>query len=84
MNFNTLFLKSFRVLLLPIAILYGIIVIIRNRMFDKKWLASAQFNFPVICVGNLAVGGTGKSPMVEYLANLLSPEFRIATLSRGY
>lgn len=84
MNFNTVFLKSFRVLLLPLAILYGIIVIIRNRMYNRKWLASAAFNFPIICVGNLAVGGTGKSPMVEYLANLLSTEFRIATLSRGY
>ncbi len=84
MNFNTLFLKSFRVLLLPIALLYGAIIMIRNLLFDKKWLDSAQFNFPIIGVGNLAVGGTGKSPMVEYLVTLLSNEFKIATLSRGY
>ena len=58
MNFNTLFLKSFRVLLLPFAIIYGIVVVIRNWLFDKKYLKSAAFNFPLICVGNLAVGGT--------------------------
>jgi tetraacyldisaccharide 4'-kinase len=53
-------------------------------MYDKKYLQSAAFNFPLIGVGNLAAGGTGKSPMVEYLAALLRPHFRIATLSRGY
>lgn len=84
MNFNNLFLKSFRVLLLPIAILYGLVIMIRNLFFDKKWLESAHFNFPLICVGNLAVGGTGKSPMVEYLVTLLSNQCEIATLSRGY
>lgn len=84
MNFNTLFLKSFRVLLLPIALVYGLVVFIRNRLFDKGYLKSARFNFPLICVGNLAVGGTGKSPMVEYLVQLLQPQFKIGTLSRGY
>ena len=57
---------------------------IRNRMFDKNILKSAAFNFPIICVGNIAVGGTGKSPMVEYLIKLLHQQFSIATLSRGY
>lgn len=84
MNLNNLFYKSFRVLLLPISILYGIVIIIRNWLYDKGYLKSAQFNFPLICVGNLAVGGTGKSPMVEYLITLLRPHFKIATLSRGY
>ncbi|MEN9684356.1 MAG: hypothetical protein RLZZ28_142 [Bacteroidota bacterium] len=84
MNFNTLFLKSFRVLLLPIALLYGLIIYIRNRLYDKKYVDSATFNFPLICIGNLSVGGTGKSPLVEYLIELLSPNFKIATLSRGY
>ena len=84
MNFNTIFLKSFRVLLLPLAALYGLIIFIRNRLFNKNYLKSAEFNFPLICVGNLSVGGTGKSPMVEYLAKLLKDEFRIGTLSRGY
>jgi tetraacyldisaccharide 4'-kinase len=84
MNFNTLFLKSFRVLLLPFALLYGLIILIRNWMFDKKYLKSADFNFPLICVGNLSVGGTGKSPMVEYLVELLQKDFATGTLSRGY
>ena len=84
MNFNTLFLKSFRVLLLPFAIVYGLIIMLRNWLFDKYYLKSAAFNFPLICVGNLAVGGTGKSPMVEYLIELLQPHFKIGTLSRGY
>jgi len=84
MNFNNIFLKSFRFLLLPFALLYGLIVIIRNFLYDKDYFKSAQFNFPLICVGNLSVGGTGKSPMTEYLIRLLYPQFRIAALSRGY
>lgn len=84
MNFNAFFLKSFRVLLLPFALLYGLIVAIRNYLYDSKRLQSVQFNFPIICVGNLAVGGTGKSPMVEYLVELLLPKYKVATLSRGY
>src|SRR3954471_17123344 len=84
MNLNAVFLKSFRVLLLPFALLYGLVVIIRNKLYDKGYLKSASFNFPLICVGNLAVGGTGKSPMVEYIVNLLHNDLKIATLSRGY
>lgn len=84
MNFNTLFLKSFRVLLLPLALIYGLIIYIRNRLFDRGTLKSAVFNFPLICIGNLSVGGTGKSPMVEYLIELLKPRYKVATLSRGY
>jgi tetraacyldisaccharide 4'-kinase len=84
MNFNTLFLKSFRVLLLPLALIYGLVIFIRNRLFDKGILKSAVFNFPLICIGNLSVGGTGKSPMVEYLIELLKPRYKVATLSRGY
>ncbi len=84
MNFNSIFLKSFRILLLPLALLYGVIIIARNFLYNKKYLRSAEFNFPLICIGNLVVGGTGKSPMVEYLIELLHPQFRIATLSRGY
>jgi tetraacyldisaccharide 4'-kinase len=84
MNLNAVFLKSFRVLLLPFAVVYGSGVIIRNKLYDKGYLKSAGFNFPLICVGNLAVGGTGKSPMVEYIVHLLHNDFRVATLSRGY
>ena len=84
MNFNTLFLKSFRVLLLPFALLYGVIVYVRNWLYNKQYIKSVQFNLPMICVGNLSLGGTGKSPMVEYLLSILSDDYKIATLSRGY
>lgn len=84
MNFNTVFLKSFRVLLLPFALLYGGVIIIRNYCYNKKIFKSTNFNFPIICIGNLAVGGTGKSPMVEYLLRLLDKDFTIGTISRGY
>jgi len=77
-------LKSFRYLLFPFAFLYGIIVWFRNWLFDKNILKSSKFNFPVICVGNLAVGGTGKTPMVEYLIEMLQGKYKTATLSRGY
>ena len=84
MNFNTIFLTSFRVLLLPLAVLYGAFIKVRNWLFDKQYLSAARFNFPLICVGNLAVGGTGKSPMVEYLLALLHTRYKVATVSRGY
>lgn len=64
--------------------LYGLIVYIRNRLYDYQILKSAHFNFPIISVGNITVGGTGKTPHIEYLVDLLKSEFRIATLSRGY
>lgn len=78
------FLKSFRILLLPFALLYGFIVVVRNWLYDKNWLRSASFGLPLICVGNLSVGGTGKSPMVELLVAHLKQHFKVATLSRGY
>lgn len=84
MNFNFYLLKSVRILLFPFSLLYGIIVIIRNKLYDRNILKSATFNLPLICVGNLSVGGTGKSPMVEYLLDLLQHRYALATLSRGY
>ena len=59
-------------------------VTLRNWMYAKKYFKSVQFNLPIICVGNLSLGGTGKSPMVEHLLSILSTEFKTATLSRGY
>src|SRR4051812_919701 len=82
--FSNVFLKSFRILLFPLALLYGGIVLLRNLLYDRGWMRSTGFNLPIICVGNLSVGGTGKSPMVEYLLGRLSENFRVATLSRGY
>lgn len=84
MNFNTFFLRSFRVLLFPFALLYGLVLRLRNFMYDNDWLKSTSFNIPIIGVGNLSVGGTGKSPMVDYLAGLLKRQYHIGTISRGY
>ncbi|MEJ7589377.1 MAG: tetraacyldisaccharide 4'-kinase, partial [Ferruginibacter sp.] len=77
-------IKRFRYLLIPFSFLYSIIIQIRNWLFDKNYLKSSAFNFPIICIGNLAIGGTGKTPMVEYLVRILSVEYNVATLSRGY
>lgn len=77
-------MRRLRLLLFPFSILYGAIVFVRNWMFDKGWLKSTSYDFPVICVGNLSVGGTGKSPMIEYLIRLTKDIYKVATLSRGY
>lgn len=73
-----------RKILFPFAVLYGFITSARNFLFDKGILKSTSFDIPVIAVGNLSVGGTGKTPQIEYLIRLLSDQYRIATLSRGY
>jgi tetraacyldisaccharide 4'-kinase len=73
------------ILLYPLSLLYGIITGIRNFLYDKEILKSTEFSLPVICVGNITVGGTGKTPHTEYLAGLLTDNnFSVATLSRGY
>ena len=72
-----------RFLLLPLSIFYGYVVGIRNKLFNWKILKSKTFNIPIICVGNLSVGGTGKTPHIEYLIKLLYNK-KIAILSRGY
>ncbi|MFM2214029.1 MAG: Tetraacyldisaccharide 4-kinase [Bacteroidota bacterium] len=73
-----------RKVLFPFAILYGLITSIRNFLYDVGLLKAYSFDIPVIAVGNLSVGGTGKTPQIEYLIRLLSPQYKIATLSRGY
>lgn len=82
--FSNWFLKSFRILLLPFSILYWLVIALRNWLYDKNILSTSSFGLPLICVGNLSVGGTGKSPMVEYLAERLKGKYQIAILSRGY
>ena len=73
-----------KIVLYPFAVIYGIITSFRNLLFDWKILKSHTVLLHTICVGNLAVGGTGKTPHVEYLINLLKSECKIAILSRGY
>lgn len=71
-------------LLAPISWIYGFVVWLRNLLYDDHILHSTQVSIPTICVGNLAVGGTGKTPMSEYLLSLLSSDYKVALLSRGY
>lgn len=77
-------MNSLRKILFPFALIYGLIISIRNLAFDLGFLRSMTFDVPIIAVGNLSVGGTGKSPMIEYLVDLLSGQYKIAVLSRGY
>ncbi|MDN4164120.1 tetraacyldisaccharide 4'-kinase [Cytophagales bacterium LB-30] len=73
-----------RYLLFPLALLYGAIMALRNFLYSKGILHSHSFPLPIISVGNLTVGGTGKTPMVEYLLHHLASNKVVATLSRGY
>lgn len=73
-----------KLIFIPLSWLYGLVVAIRNRLFEMEILHSKEFSIPTISVGNIAVGGTGKTPHTEYLVRLLHQEFKVATLSRGY
>jgi tetraacyldisaccharide 4'-kinase len=73
-----------RVLLYPFALIYGALVWWRNRLYDAKFFTSIGFTVPVITIGNLSTGGTGKTPHVEYLVRLLQYQYQVATMSRGY
>ncbi len=73
-----------KLFLYPLSLIYGLVMTIRNWMYDYKLLKSVDFETPVISIGNITVGGTGKTPHTEYLIRLLKSQFRIATLSRGY
>lgn len=84
MSFDNFKSSSLRPFLFPVSFVAGLYIKLRNWLFDKEIIKSASFNFPVICVGNLSVGGTGKSPMIEYLIKLLQPSKKVAVLSRGY
>lgn len=77
-------MKLLRYIFFPIVPIYYVVTWLRNKGFDLGILKSKSYDFPVICVGNLSVGGTGKTPMIEYLIRLLKNEFHVATLSRGY
>ncbi len=70
--------------LAPLATLYGMGVAVRNKFFDWGWLRSAKYDIPVVCVGNITVGGTGKTPVTEYLVRHLGRDFNVAVLSLGY
>lgn len=77
-------MKLLRFLLFPLAVLYDVVTTVRNWFFNIGVFKSRSFDIPVIAVGNLSVGGTGKSPQIEYLIRLLKDNYKIAVLSRGY
>lgn len=77
-------ITALKYFLFPFSLIYGVIIFVRNKLYDNGILYSQHFDFPIITVGNLAVGGTGKTPMVEHLIRLLQSNFYVATLSRGY
>ena len=72
-----------RLLLYPFSFLYAVITNIRNLLFDMGILPSKKFDISIICIGNLSIGGTGKTPLTDYIISLLS-ENKIAVLSRGF
>jgi tetraacyldisaccharide 4'-kinase len=77
-------MDAFRILLLPVSLLYGGVTWVRNKCFDWGILSSQVFDHPIISVGNLSMGGTGKTPHIEYLISLLKKKYQLAILSRGY
>ncbi len=73
-----------KIITAPLSWLYGLAIFLRHKMFDAGVLKSTEFDIPIVCVGNVTVGGTGKTPHIEYLIKLLSQSYRVAVLSRGY
>ena len=84
-NFNIQTFKSLiYFLLIPLSFIYGSITAIRNLLFDYGIFKSVSHNIPIICIGNLSAGGTGKTPHTQYIINLLKTDYKVAILSRGY
>jgi len=77
-------MQLLRKLLFPVSLLYGMVVFARNRLYDWGVFKATSYSTTTICIGNLSVGGTGKTPMTELLIRSLSPHYKVAVLSRGY
>lgn len=77
-------MKKLRLLLYPLSIIYGLVTWCRNWCYNVGIFQTSRFDIPIIAVGNLSVGGTGKTPQIEYLIRLLSQKYQVAVLSRGY
>lgn len=77
-------IRFLRYLLLPLSAIYGSVVRLRHWAYDYGLFKSVSFSFPTICVGNLSFGGTGKTPMVEYLIRNLLSDHKVGVVSRGY
>lgn len=76
--------KLLQTLLMPVSWVYGLAIWVRNNLFDMGILRTQTFKMPIISIGNITVGGTGKTPHTEYLIQLLKPNHKVAVLSRGY
>ena len=74
-------MKVFRYILFPIAMIYGGITMLRNFLYQKNIFKSSEFDRPIICIGNLSMGGTGKTPHTEYLARLLKDDYNCDILN---
>ena len=77
-------MKYVRFIFFPFALIYGLVVLIRNGAYNFGVFKSSKFSLPVICIGNLNMGGTGKTPHTEYIIRLLKDKYKLATLSRGF
>ena len=77
-------MKLLRKILFPFSLIYGGVTSLRNYFYNKGWWESRSYDIPIICVGNLSTGGTGKSPMIEYLIEFLQNDYKVSVLSRGY
>lgn len=77
-------IKFLRYILFPFAMIYGLIIWVRNRLYDRNVLKSVDFDVNIVVIGNISVGGTGKTPMTSYMIDKLSEKYQIAVLSRGY
>lgn len=77
-------MKLLRKILFPIAIIYWLVTFVRNWLYDVGFFKSKSYNLPIIAIGNLSAGGTGKTPHTEYLIRLLKDKYKVAVLSRGY
>lgn len=78
-------MKTLRIILLPLSLIYTLVILIRNMFFDIGIFKTRKIDIPVISVGNITVGGTGKTPIVEYLINYLQTKnMKVAVVSRGY
>lgn len=73
-----------KLILVPFAIIYAVVIALRNFLYKKRIFRSVKFGVPVICVGNLSTGGTGKTPHIDYLVSLLKTNYTVGVLSRGY
>lgn len=81
---NRYSMKKRSPVLYPFSLLYGAFTSIRNWMYDKGFFSSHQYDIPIICIGNISTGGTGKTPHTELVVSMLKDKYNIAVLSRGY